>query len=306
MSNYKFGFDVASLASYTNYIKNVNAKAIYGAATIASGIEVIPGQKGNISLTTLTNDLYLQLSSCGWTVSGNTNLDPVNITLCSLDYKEQLCIKDLEPKWLSQMLKEGNDPTNPIPFIDMIVNSKIDQLKSEVDYIFWQGNTSTGTGNLVLCNGIEKYLSGKTCTYVATASGTTTAANVIAHVNAMVAAIPGELLNATDLVLYMSPADNLIWKQAIISANLYNPDQILPLPIEVIPIPGLRGTNKWYLTSKKNIVFVTDLLDETEDLKIVDNPFGTLIGYIQIFGSLKMGVGVYFPEFVVTNNPILA
>jgi len=311
---YDFAFDVSTLSDYTNENTGLIARALYGATTIASGIEVLPGQKGDVKLNKLTHDLYLQAAACGWTVSGGTNLGQVSVEVCPIDYKEALCPKDLEPKWYGQLMARGSDPET-FPFAEYIINNKAEALSSQVEYMFWQGDSTFGSGNLALCDGIGAFLSGATGdVYVSAAytGGTYTTAGINTAIQALINNVDERVYNANDLAFYMSVANFKIYVNYLISANLYNYAQNVDgkslkvtIPghnIEVIATPGLRGTNYMYLTPKSNLVFVTDLLDETEELDMwwsQDNR------EVRIAGSFKFGVGVYFNEFVVHNNNTL-
>lgn len=310
-NKFNFSFDVSTLSDYTNENTGLIAKAIYGAPTIGSGIEVLTGQKGDVKLNALSHDLYLQAAACGWTTSGATDLSQISVSVCSIDYKEALCPKDLEPKWYGQLMKTGSDPET-FPFAQYVIDTKANALSSQVEYMFWQGDTDSGTGNLALCDGLGIFLSGKTGEYVAAASGTTTTSTIEAAIDAMIDKVDERVYNSEDLSLYMSVAKYKQLVSALIANNSYHYNTSengktlrTTIPghnIEVIGTPGLRGTDYMYLTPKSNLVFVTDLLDETEQLDMwwsQDNR------EIRIAGSFKFGVGVYFPEFVVHNNPLL-
>ena len=219
----KLGFDVATLSNYTNENTDLVARAIYGAKTIAGGVTVLEGQKGNVKLNKLAHTLALQAAACGWTVSGSTQLTQQAIDICSIDYKEALCPKTLEPLWYGQIMAKGSNPTE-IPFAQYIVDTKMKELSAQVELLFWQGNNSTGTGDLVLCDGLWAFLSGNTSTPAATndAVGTPAAGTIIGMVNAMVTAIDERVALEPDLKLYMSVADYKMYTAALRTANLFH------------------------------------------------------------------------------------
>lgn len=308
---YDFSFDVSALSTYTNENTDLIARALYGATTINSGIQVLPGQKGDVKLNKLNHNLYLQAAACGWSVSGDTDFNQVSVDVCSIDYKEAVCPKTLEPYWQGQLMAQGSDPET-FPFAQYIVDNKADALSSQVEYMFWQGDSTFGSGNLALCDGIGAFLSGATGdVYVSAAAtgGTFGSAAINTAIQAMINEVDERVYNNGDLALYMSVANYKIYVNYLISANLYNYAQNVDgktlkttIPghnIEVIGTPGLRGTNYFYLTPKSNLVFVTDLLDETEDL---DMWYSQDNREVRIAGSFKFGVGVYWNEFMVHNN----
>lgn len=310
----KFSVDVSDLTAFINEDTGLVARAIFDSTTIASGIEVITGQKsGTMELNTLTNNLYLQAKACGWTVSGTTVFGNNDVSVCALDYKEDLCADTMAEKWYSQLMRAGTNPEE-FPFESFVTESKAKKLSEEVEYLLWQGNAGVASGNLTLCDGVVKVLSGSsTDNYVAAASGTSTAANVIAKVNAIVAAIPGEILGNDDLVIYMSDAIFRTYTQALITAGLFQYTTInvkddagksIFVPgtgVEVIATGGLRNTTYMYCTPKSNMVFVTDLLDETENMEMW---YSRDLDVYKIKASYKQGVGFYFEAFVTHNNEL--
>lgn len=305
-----FSLVVSALSDYTNENTGLIADAIYSANTIASGIEVIAGQKGDIELNRLSHSLALQAAACGWNVAGTTTLDNVKVEVCSLDYKEALCPKTLEPKWYGQIMAKGSSPEE-LPFAQYIIDTKSATLSSEIDYMFWQADTDgSGSGNLTLCQGMIQFLTDSTerATYVS-AAASWTASDIVAKVNLLIAGIDERAYDQEDLTLYMSVADFRTYAGALITANLYNyataidgPSLQLTVPghnVTVIGTGGLRGTGIGVLTPRSNMVFVTDLLDETEEL---DMWFSKDNDEVRIKGSFKFGVGMYFPDLVAHNS----
>jgi len=309
MSNKKYDFAWSqSLTDYTNENTGLIATALYSAPTIASGIEILVGQKGDVKLNTLDHNLYLQSAACGWTVSGDTKLEQVSVSVCSNDYKEALCPKTLEPKWYGQLMAKGSNPET-FPFAQYIVENKMGALEAEVDRMFWQADSTNGSGNLALCDGIGSFLSGATGdVYVAAASGTSTASTINAKVQAMIDGVDERAYTEGDLTLYMSVANFKFYVQYLISANLYNYAQNVAgktlevtIPghdIKVLGVGGLRSTTFMYLTPASNLVFVTDSMDDGD----LDMWYSRDNVEVRLLGSFKFGVGVYFNELMVHNN----
>jgi len=305
---YDFAFDVSTLSDYTNENTGLVAKALYSAPTIGSGIEIIPGQKGDVKLNVLDHDIYLQTAACGWTVSGNTNLEQVSVSVCSVDYKEALCPKTLEPKWYGQLMAQGSNPET-FPFAQFVVENKTQALTSQVDYMFWQADSTVGTGVLTLCDGIGSFLSGATGdVYTAAASGTSTASTINTQILAMIDNVDERAYTTNDLTLYMSVAKFKLYVQYLISANLYNYAQsengkalVTTIPghnIKVMGVGGLRGVEFMYLTPASNMVFVNDGISDGD----LDMWYSKDNVELRLLGSFKFGVGVYFNDLMVHNN----
>ncbi len=312
-SKFEFGFNVADLADFTNENTGLVAAAVYSAPTVASGVDIIVGQKGDIKLNTLDHNLYLQSAACGWTVSGDTILEDVDVSVCSVDYKEALCPKTLETKWYGQLMAKGSNPET-FPFAQFIVDNKMDVLTAEVDKLIWQGDEDNGSGNLALCTGIGSFLSGATGDVYVSGSSTAyytggfTASNINAAIQLMISNVDERAYVNDDLTLYMSVANFKLYVQYLITANLYNYAQNVEgktlqatIPghnIKVIGTGGLRGTDYFYLTPASNIAFVTDSLSDGD----LDMWYSKDNVEIRINGSFKLGVAIYFNPLMVHNN----
>lgn len=311
-NKYEFGFNVTDIADFTNENTGLVASAVYSAPTIASGIDIIVGQKGAVKLNTVSHNLYLQSAACGWSVSGDTVLEDVDVSVCSVDYKEALCPKTLETKWYGQLMAQGSNPET-FPFAQFIADTKMATLTAEVDRLFWQGDETFGSGNLALCTGIGSYLSGLTGdVYVdgattATLSGFTSA-NINTAIQLLINNVDERAYTNGDLTLHMSVANFKLYVQYLITANLYNYAQNVngktlevTIPghdIRVMGLGGLRGTDYFYLTPSSNMALVTDSLSDGD----LDMWYSKDNVEIRLLGSFKLGVGIYFPALFVHNN----
>jgi hypothetical protein len=310
MRNEKFGSpDVSELTAYINEQTDLVADVIYGADLVSTGIEILPGQKGDFKLNSLTNDIYLQETACGWTTSGSTNYGQTKIELESISLKESFCAIDLEPYWMGQIMKPGSNPEE-LPFAKYIVDTKSAAISAEIDKMFWQGDKTNGTGNLLLVDGIGAFLSGATGdVYVAAASGTSTASTINTMITAMINSVDERAYKMNDLTLYMSNANYKNYVQYLISANLYNyatsidgkSGQVI-IPghnIKVSSQSGLRGTTFMYLTPSSNLVMGTDLVSEQDQVDLWYDKSNLTHKFLV---SFKMGVGVRQNDLLVHNN----
>ena len=307
-NKYEFSFDVSELTTFKNENQPLMAEMLFTPVTIASGIDVIVGEKATFKLNSLSNDIYLQASSCGWTSSGSSNFGQEEIVVDTLDLKESLCPKDLTTKWMSQLMKDGAN-VEEVPFEGFIVDSKTKKLSTVIEKMYWQGNKTTGTGNLALVDGMEVFLNEKTSIFVEQ-TGATTISNVIDRIDAIVNAIPEEILDLADLAIYVGSDIYRTYVNALLKSQypVSNESQNKPygksfmIPgynIEIVMTPGLTGTGDIYASSKENFVFATDL---TSDLENMDIWYSKDNDEIRIKSSFRMGVGVHFPELVVHNN----
>jgi len=59
---------------------------------------------------------------------------------------------------------------------------------------------------------------------------------------------------------------------------------------------GLNGSNELVITHPSNIIEVVDLVDETDEVSLIWNPFAR---WFELAGQYKLGVKVAHPELVV-------
>jgi hypothetical protein len=305
-----FSFDVRDIPAFVNENQPLVAEMIYAPVTVASGIDVIVGQKGDFKLNSLSNDIYLQANACGWTVSGSTNFGQETISVETLMLKEALCADTLTTTYMSQLMRAGSNPEE-LPFESFIVDAKVKKLALEIDKMFWQGDKASGVGNLSLVDGIVPFLDdAESSVYVASASGTTTISNVISKIDAIINAIPVEILDQPDLAIYAGSDVYRTYINALLKAQypVDNESQTKPygksfmIPgynVEIIMTPGLTNTGFMYASAKSNFVLGTDLTSDSENIEVwysKDND------EYRLKTKFKIGVGAHFPQLIVHNN----
>lgn len=302
-------FSVNTLTAYVDQTGDLIKKAILKGET-ASIVKVQGGIKNSATINQLGSTLYAQLGACGWNASGTTNLTQRTITVCDLKVNETLCLNTLEDYYTSTMMNPGSYNEN-IPFEQIFAEEKADQISALIDDIFWRGNTSTGTGNLSLCNGVKQLLTNTSASAsTVSATGVTgyTSANAISVIDAVIAAIPQDIMAADNLVIFTSYGDFRTYVTALRNANLYHFDGTaaanfsIKVPGTNITVKAVRGLNtagRIYCSTADNFYLGTDLLNDAESFKLVYNPY---TDEVQFLAKWKLGVQVAYPEFVVTYS----
>lgn len=310
---YDFSFNTGNLVEFKNENQPLMAEMLFSPTTVASGIDVVVGQKHDFKLNSLDNDVYLRASSCGWTVSGSTNFGQQTVEVETLDLKEALCPKTLTSTWISQIMRAGANP-DELPFESFIVESKTKKLATEIEKMYWRGNKTTGTGNLSLVNGMAVFLKTDGNSIYVAQTGATTINNVIARIDEIVNAIPEAILDSPDLAIYVGSDIYRTYVNALLKSQypVSNESQTKPygksfmIPgynVEVIMTAGLTGTGHMYASAKSNFVFATDLTSDMENIEVwysQDND------EYRLKTSFRMGAGAHFPELVVQNNSYIA
>lgn len=298
--------NVSDLSAYTNEnLMPLIKKSVLEGRT-AGLVSVQPGIKSSATINTLNSTLVAQAGACGWTQSGSTALGQETINVCPIKINESICLDTLESYYTQVMMRPGSY-NEEIPFSQIFAEEKAASISGLVDDLFWQGNTATGVGNLALCDGAIKIISGSTGKVTSAMSGSITAANVIDAVDTMVSELNVNVINAEDLTLFMGYDAYRTYSKALRDANLFaysgaegaDFSQYVPgTNVKAVAVRGLNGTNKMYLTPASNLYMGTDLLNDTEEFKIwysQDND------EVRFLAKWKQGVGVAFPTFVVQH-----
>lgn len=304
-----------SLGTLTAYVEQNKGSLLY--ASVLGGqtskyVTIQSGIKYSEALNIIDTTVYLTLGhDCTYTTSGTTTLSQRTITVCELKSDQTLCVPDLNKYWAQKELNPGSVNPN-IPFEATYAEQMSAELANINDKIIWQGDTATGTGNLSLCNGFKQRLlktSDSASTIDDLGTSAVTSSNVIAIVDAMVASIPDDALEMTDLTLFCSYAFFNTYYTALRTANLYafppaaDSSYTMTLPtapfVKMVATVGLTSAGLAILTPASNLYVGVDLVSEAETFKILFNPYTEAI---QNMVRYKLGTQIAFPQFVVVQQ----
>lgn len=306
--------NVSGLSAWTDEHKLDLIKSAILKGRTVDLINVQPGIKNAATINILASPLTAVAGACGWSATGSTTLTQRTITVCDIKVNEAICLNTLEDYYTSVMMKPGSY-NESIPFEALYSEAKRDNVQALIEDLFWRGNTSTGEGNLALCDGmISLLVSASASTISPTASGgEITAANAVAVVDAIVAAVPTDIIDQDDLYLFMSYANYRTYATALRTANLfaYNGaesqgqefSQMVPgTNVRAIAVRGLNGAGgDMVLTTASNLYLGTDLLSDGESFHIWYSQDNDEVRFLAKF---KFGVQVAFPELVVHYDAV--
>jgi hypothetical protein len=302
-------FNVSSINAYTNETAQQLVKKAVLAGKTMSMVSVVPGIKYKETLNILDNTISVQNATCGFTSKGSVAFKQREIEVTALEVKESLCEKTLEQYFMGQWMKPGSPKDEELGAI--LADSYVEKIKEYNELNIWKGGIgSPGYGKI---DGLISILSDEATRVTVELgspdimAGPFTSANIVSAVDAMVANIPEEILNKSDLTLFMSYANYNLYTAALRTANLYHykgesgTDFECYIPgtsVKAVATHGLTSTDYMVLTFASNIVVGTDLLDEEEKFDIwysKDND------EVRVNIQWKIGVEVYFPEHCVCN-----
>lgn len=302
--------NVSALNTYTDEQKMpLIKKSILEGRTITL-ISVQPDIKSSASINILDSTLELQAGACGFTDAGSTILTQRDLSVCPLKVNESICLDTLESYYTQAMMKPGSY-NEDIPFEQIYAEDKAEKIAASIEDNVWKGNAPDFTG-YTACDGFLNLFentaaSGSTVDGNSSSATAITAANIIGLVDDIAEAVPSDIIDSDDLILFMGYDTYRLWARALRNANLFhytgeenqtdNFSQMIPgTNIKVIAVRGLNSTNRMFLSRASNFYFGTDLLNDWENFSIFYSKDNDEVRFVAKF---KIGVEVAFPGFVV-------
>lgn len=311
-------FNVSALAGYVDQLKSGLIRDAVVKAKTFDYISVQEGVKGTEALTLMNSTVTVQSGFCtAINPSGGPVLSQRNIAVCDLHIDESICLADFEKTWMGKLFRNGANQENlPADINAAYAADKVAKAQAAIEKIFWQGDTG-GSGNLATCNGMIKLLNGASGVIKYGASSGTkvalTSSNAILTVESMIAAMPEEILDEPNLVMFMSNANFLTVQRALIAANNYHytaldaaNDRTMVYPgtnVKLVAVGGLTGNFQIALSYGENFYLGTDLQHDAEDLQVWYEIKDDLV-YSRL--KWRMGAQVAFPQYVVLYTGVPA
>jgi hypothetical protein len=312
MSNkkYDFNFNLSGLAPYTDQVGGeLLRKAILEGET-AKIIHVQPGVVGSQAINLLNSNLVVQEGTCGWDASGSTIYTQRNIATCQYKVNESLCPRELSTYWLGQLLQPG-DYNETVPFEEEISILKTQQISQYCENLIWGAQSATtcfsgfkelfaqqGTGTTTVTGGI-----------VITGQTPISSTTALSPVDNLIEAIPDDVVNRTDWVVFMSHAAYRKYLINYRTANYYhyNPESSYEdfktfhpaTNILVHPVGGLNGSNLVCLVPAGYMVLGVNLMSDSETLKMW---YAVDFDEVRVRSNFNLGVQIAWPQYVITNG----
>ena len=298
--------NLGGLSAYTeeNAMDLIRA-SLFESKTIGM-IQVQPGIKSAATINILSSTPTWAAGACGFSAAGSTILTQKTITVSDIKKNEVICLNDLEAYYTQKMMNPGSY-NEAIPFEQMYAEELAGQTAKMLEVLTWQGNTA-GAGNLVFADGLIKLIDADGAVVTGTALAMD-AANIVAAVDEMVAAIPADVVASDNLVLFMGYAEYRVYAAALRDANLFHYngaenqggqfEQDVPgTNVKVVGVGGLNGLGRMFLSETTNLFVGTDLLNDSESFKIF---FDENEDEVRIIQKMKIGFNFAFPERIVSN-----
>lgn len=322
----EFALNVTGLTDYVKENEDILlTKSLFGGKTIdliTSEGNLMLGVKSTEKIAILATDAIFQDGTgCTRTASGSTALTQRQITVGTVAVVEDICVADLEKKFLANKLARGAN-NNKLPFEQEYSNLKADTVAKQLEIAVWQGDTAHSNVNINKFDGLIKIIDAATgvidansATYIASgapiaAATGITLSNVKAIVNAMWLALPADVTGQDDIRIFCGWDTFNKFINAFTDQNLFNfapsgsevsaANGVVIIPgtnYKLTAVHGLDGTNRLFAMRMSNLVFGTDLESDYEDFTMMEDQFKD---YLRFKMRFRAGVQVGFPDEIVS------
>jgi hypothetical protein len=235
--------------------------------------------KSNIQKQALSG--VLADATCDFTDAGTLAMTESVLEVKNLQVNLDLCKSTLLDSWEALQMRAGAGAPPPASFDDYVISYMAGVIADGTEGGIWLG-TAAGAGSFQGFVGTGGYLlAAQDATVVQVdndgGAGTAyTAANIIANLQALTAAIPAAVYVKEDLHIYMSPKTFRLYISAVSTLgyiNAYSMNKDYDAVFEGVKIavcPGMRN-DTMVAAQKSNLFFGTDLLsDLTARITILD------------------------------------
>jgi len=310
-------FSVGTLAAYTKE----NEQLLVTSSVLGSKTAGLVKDQGNVmvgvkSAETInimdTDAIFQDGSSCGFNASGLTSFTQRTVTVGKIKVNEALCLKDLESKYLQKALPAGSKYDSMV-YSEEYSNLKASKIASQLENALWQGNTGSVDVNLNKFTGLLSLITSAGASIVnansvpfhGSVETAITAGNVISIFDSIYKAIPAQVVDKDDMVIFCGMDTFRTYTVALKTANQFhytvdqkaNGEFVLPgTTIKVIAVQGLNATNDIVACRISNLYVGTDLLNEEERFEIF---YAKEADQVRFVAEFKMGVNFAFPDEIV-------
>ena len=266
-------FDVTALPAY---IEQEDFDIMLKAQTDGRTAQLIDSQVGvkdSSAMHYMTTSVTLQADACGLpTATDSTAFTNKTVTVAPIALHENLCTKDLNGFWLQTKVAKGQagEETVPGEIESLYVLDKMKTLSNVLETADWQGDVLSGTNNLSYYDGLLKNIDAGS-PISANAGGITvatgiTVANVISILQEQYLAIPENILNETDVTIFVGQDVYRLYQMALVNANLFNfvsnedtmSTKLYGTNVAIEGVNGLNASNRIITGRASNFLIVMD------------------------------------------------
>ena len=239
-------------------------------------------------------------SNCGFTATGSDTFTNRLLSPKFLKVNKEFCPKTLLKTWAHSDVKM-NALGQEMPFEELLISNNINELAKVNERLIWEGDTTSGEGNMLLMDGIIT-IAKKDENTVKQSKGSD---DLWARVQKIWLALPAEIADKS--TLFMSIAN---YKQLIVDLmnknmyhvfETYDGEYMMSMPGTNMVIRGVSGITQDVLlaTPEDNLYLGVDGESDSESVDLYfdksDRTFKFVVEY-------AYAVNYAFSEFVILNS----
>ena len=215
-------------------------------------------------------------ATCDFTGAGTLALTEKVLEPKNLQINLDLCKSTLLDSWEALQMRAGAGAPPPASFNDYVISYMGEIIAEATEDSIWAGTAVAGKFNGFNGAVTGLLLPGVDATVVQdAATGAYTAANIIANLQAAVAAIPTAVLGKEDLHIYMNQKTYRYYISAIstlgyVNAYNMNGDYVPVFEGYNIAVCNGMNDNEVVIAQKSNMFFGTDLLSDATRITLMD------------------------------------
>lgn len=311
-------FDTSGLSAY---VEEQNfpllTKALAGGRTAELMTKQL-GVKGTTAVNLMDVDVNMAQTgaACSFDADGDVTFTQRNINAKHVKINMEFCPKKLEGFYLRSQLAPGAIQDS-MPFEEQFSNYLVEKIQDEVEKIIWQGDDTSGSGNLAMFDGLliptASFTDCNTTAYDSSVLTSLEIGDMVEAIQRVYAITPSAAAAQPDFKIFVGLDKFRLLAAALLSGNgltsgggqlaSYQSDfdpfrMVYPgTNIEVIGVNGLTGHDGVYGASLSNLILGLDLDTDTSDA-------GLEVWYskdnrtIRVACEFIMGTQVAYPDQV--------
>jgi len=231
--------------------------------------------KSNIQALNQTVDTVTN-AGCDFVSVGTLALTEKILEPKNLQVNLDLCKSTLLDSWEALQMRAGAGAPPPASFDDYVISYMGEIIAEATENSIWDGTDVAGKFNGFNGAVTGLLLPGVDATVVQdAATGAYTVANIIANLEAAVAAIPSAVLGKEDLHIYMNQKTYQLYIAAVstlgyVNAYNMNGDYIPMFNGYKIAVCNGMTANEVVIAQKSNLFFGTDLVSDATKITLMD------------------------------------
>jgi hypothetical protein len=303
MKNFKLAF-----TDSTTY-NGIDAEGFYSKALLTgkstSNFKLIANVKSKIKLAKLDMGELLQDADCTFSGAGEGTLSQKSFEVEPIKINLSYCQRTFETNYLSELMRAGSNSDQVMPenIEAYLLGESAKQASNDLEKVTWEGDTGSAVYPFMRADGIiKKALADATVNDIASPVALT-AANIVAKIGLVYDAIPAEILNKEDTVMFVGTSAYKFYRQALANASaetylMQNHSELSYLGMLIVEAPGM-GAGTIIAGQKSNFVFLTDLVSDFEEVQVLPQKAVTGEPVVRMIAEFKFGVDYLYGSEIV-------